>query len=169
MQLPHAEYKPRAHVQANRLIAAQAIADPVLADQIDHEVGDDSLAQHLLLSYLASRVWSQVLIGFGVDLADPEADWPTEAVDFVAQQRDQQPEGPARDAMRLVWLLIETETYPQAEALLGQIEDWRPVAVALAQAVVHVYTLPEQVALKRKREDLLVESLAAVDRILSGE
>lgn len=169
MQLPHANYKPRAHVRAHRLIVAQIDGDQAHADQIDREVGDDALAQQLLLTYLASRVWSAVLAGFGVNIADSEADWPIEAEQVVEHHRDQHPEGPARDALQLVRLLIETEDHPQAERLLSQIEDYQPVAVALAQAVVYYETLPEQVTLQRKREALLVESLAAIDQILMGK
>lgn len=165
-KLPHADFKPRAHVQAHRLIVAQIEGDQQLADQIDREVGEDSLAQHLLLTYLASRVWFAVLTLFDVNTEDPDADWPVEAVEMVEGHRDRQAEGPARDALRLVRLLVEAETQPQAELLLSQIEDWRPVAAALAQMIVHYATLPEQVALQRKREQLLIESLAAIDQIL---
>ena len=166
-KLPHADYKPRAHVQAHRLIVAQIDGDQAHADQIDREVGDDALAQHLLLTYLASRIWSAVLAGFGVNIADSEADWPIEAEQVVEHERDRHPEGPARDALRLVRLLVETEDHPQAELLLSQITDWVPVAATLAQAVVHYETLPEQVAVQRKREALLVESLAAIDHLLT--
>ncbi|MGB3698561.1 MAG: hypothetical protein WBA05_14110 [Gordonia sp. (in: high G+C Gram-positive bacteria)] len=169
MKLPHADYKPRAHAQAHRLIVAQIEGDQQLADQIDREVGEDSLAQHLLLTYLASRAWSAVLTGFDVSTEDPEADWPIEAVEWVEHERDRHMEGPARDALRLVRLLVEAETQPQAELLLSQIEDWRPVATALAQMIVYYESLPEQVALQRKREQLLIESLGAIDQILLGK
>jgi len=148
-----------ARSRAYRLLAAYLGQDREASDVLGYELGQDREAWERLTLELVAFLWAEVLQRFGVDLHDRDADWPVEAVTLLERDLAVEADEHRKLGLSLTLASVEAENHPALEVLLAEVEDYRPVVVALADLVVAQRT-------RQAQAELLGEVLGGLDVLL---
>ena len=153
-----------AKLRAFRLCIFRLTDDRAGAMWLDHELGDNRDNWNRLVAELVALGWAEVLAQHGVELADPDADWPAGAYLQLEQERTTELDPDRRQALKLTAILADPDTRATWPQHLAVLDDPRPVAMALVDLFLSRRDPSEHA-------QLLTECLAAVQvlrRALGG-
>ncbi|PVY29916.1 hypothetical protein [Williamsia muralis] len=153
-----------AKLRAFRLCIFRLTDDRAGAMSLDRELGDNRDNWTRLVAELVAMGWGEVLAQHGVDMSEPDADWPEDAYRQLEQERTAELDPERRQALKLTAILADPDTRAAWPQHLAVLDDPRPVVVALVDQFLSRRDPSE-------RAELLSECLAAVQvlrRALGG-
>ena len=110
---------------------------------------------------LAAYHWGEVLVRFGVDLSDAEADWPHDAYVLLERELTNQQNPSYRRALELTLATADPDRHDTVQPLLALTVDFQAVAIALAE-----FSVAQR--MEQTRAEMLGEVLGLIDVALAA-
>lgn len=141
-----------AKFRALRLCVYRLTNDRAAAEQLDRELGIDHEGWDRMIMELVGFGWGALLAAHGVDLTEPDADWPGSACDQLEQELADEGDPTRRLALQFTAAFTESATHEVGRRMLAD-NPARPLALALVDLFVSRFAEPDRANLLAECRD----------------